>query len=224
MPDFVPNDWADGESFGSQHVDAIELELDEQEGMDLTQNLFLNMRPGGWTSGQYYFMNSANSVSTSAALGFASLRVAASYIPSSVAISRLAWDCSAAGDPAATFRPCVYADNGFGAPGALVVEGGDVTMAALGQFESTVSVTLPAGLYWCGGILRGTGTQPTLRTCNPGSLSGLLLPLGSTIPSTLTSGMFSYVKGSVAAGALPNPFGTATVSGTSAVRLALKVA
>lgn len=224
MGDFVPNDWASGEVFDAQHVDAIELELDEQEGVDTLQNTFINLRPGGWTSGQYYFMNSPQSVSTSNALGFGNLRVCPALIPQTVAINRLAWDVATVGDPAATFRPCIYGDDGTGKPGPLIVEGGDVVLGTAGQFESTVSVTLNPGLYWAGGVVRGTGTQPTMRTCNPGSVIAMFLPQGSSLSANLSAGIFSQVRGSIAAGALPNPFSINTPSGTSAVRLAFRVA
>jgi hypothetical protein len=60
------------------------------------------------------------------------------------------------------FRLGIYADDGGGHPGALVVDGGQLTTSgAAGDNAATISATLTGGqLYWLAGIAQTTfGTQ-----------------------------------------------------------------
>jgi hypothetical protein len=72
----------------------------------------------------------------------------------------------------------IYADDGSGYPGALILDGGSIstgtgnagtvaTGGTPGVYMNTgISATvLKPGLYWIGGVVQGvTTTQPTIRT------------------------------------------------------------
>ena len=66
----------------------------------------------------------------------------------------------------------MYADNGDGFPGALLLDAGTVDIsAATGEKDLAINLTLPAGLYWVGGGGQGSYTnasRPNVRCIGPG--------------------------------------------------------
>ena len=183
--------------------------------------------PGNYASGYYYLFNSAASSSTSNGLGNQNLRLSPAVITSTVAISRLWVEHTAAGEATAVFRIGIYADDGTGWPGNLIVDAGTVSMSgAAAVQEVTVDVTLTPGVYWIGGVLQGAATtQPTIRTINGGQMESHNIPCGTTLPTANTL-RCSVVKGSVSA-ALPTSFSslsTGVISGSYPARVGFKVA
>ncbi len=60
-------------------------------------------------------------------------------------------------------RLAIYADDGHGAPGTLVLDAGTVdTATSATSVEATISQQLNPGLYWLACVTQGGTTQPTL--------------------------------------------------------------
>jgi hypothetical protein len=179
-----------------------------------------------WTmlSGNYYFVNSQQAQSTSSTLSFGALRATPFVVPSTIATAKLFAECSVGGDAASVFRMGIYADNGSGAPGALLVEGSTQpsTASAVG-IETAASVLLSPGvLYWVAGVVQGSGTQPQLRTCSAGAMPDLVqIAQGASLPTAAQVSIGWSITGIT--GALPNPFGSGSPA-ASAPRIGIKVA
>lgn len=108
----------------------------------------------------------------------------------------------------------IYADNGSGFPGALVIDAGTIDGHSATVQEITISQALSAGTYWFGAVVQGvTTTQPTMRTGTPA-----FAPISSsTIPAT-NAIYFGYAAGGTVNNGLPNPFNSPSPSGTGGVR------
>lgn len=183
--------------------------------------------PSTYASGYYYLFNSLSSSSTTNNLGNNNLRLSPAVISSTVTISRLWVEHTAAGEASAVFRIGVYADNGNGWPGNLVVDAGTVSMAgAAAVQEVTVNVTLNPGVYWVGGVVQGAATtQPTVRVINGNNMEEHNIPFGTSLPSA-GAARVSVVRGGTS-GALPATFdalSTNTISGSFPARVGFKVA
>ena len=115
-------------------------------------------------TGRYYRLPNA-AVGTSNVLTNGALRVSPKFIPAATTLDRLGIGVQAAGDATSVFRIGVYADDGTGRPGALVLDAGTVGTDTVGEKVATVNLVLEAGWYFFGGAVQGvTTTQPTIRT------------------------------------------------------------
>jgi len=176
-------------------------------------------------NGNYYFVNSGQAASTSAALGYGTLRVTPFTVPGTTSVSKLFAEYSVAGDAASVIRMGIYADNGSGQPGALLVEG--ATQPSVGGtpavVETTASATLSPGIvYWIGAVNQGTGTQPTIRTVSAGAMPDIVqFAQGASLPAAAQVSI-GYSVGGVT-GSLPNPFGTPNAT-AAAPRVGIKTA
>jgi hypothetical protein len=178
-------------------------------------------------NGNYYFVNSQQAAATSAAHGYNSLRVTPFTVPGPTSVSKLFAEYTAAGDAASVIRLGIYADDGSGRPGALIVEGSTTpsTGGTPGPIETVASAALsPGTVYWIGGVIQGSGTQPTLRTVSAAAMPDIVqLAQGTALPSAgLTSVAFSC--NATVSGALPSTFGTPYSTTTVAVRVGIKTA
>lgn len=114
-----------------------------------------------WTAGLYY----APAVTNHSAFIHGADQANASplQVPRADTIDRLGAFVTTQGSANAVLRFCVYTDNGAGAPGTLIVDGGTV-VATTGAKEVTVSASLPAGQVWVMVAAQGGAvTPPTLR-------------------------------------------------------------
>lgn len=180
--------------------------------------------PLGWgelVTGNYYFTASPSAVSTSATLGNGSLRLAPWVVPNAVTVVRVGTDIATAGEAGSKFRIGIYADNGGGYPGALVVDAGQINGDSNTAQELTVSTALTAGLYWIGGAVQSAPTtQPAVRIASS-NVALIAVTTGTSMPAAAaaTSG---FLQTSVS-GALPDPF-TATPAAANLVpRIFVKV-
>ena len=179
-----------------------------------------------YASGYYYTFNFAASGSTTNNLGNNNLRLSSAVVTSTVSISRLWVEHTAAGEATAVLRIGIYADNGNGWPGSLVLDAGTVSMSGTAAVqEVTVSLTLTPGVYWVGGVVQGAATtQPTVRTINGITMENHNIPFGTTLPVAGTT-RTSVVQGGVT-GSLPSTFpvlSTSTISGSNPARIGFKV-
>lgn len=170
--------------------------------------------------GVYYFPASPSGMSTSNVLGNNALRVVPWVITKPWSLTRIGAEITAVGEAGSKYRLGIYADNGFGYPGALVVDAGLIAGDVVGAAEQTVSLTLQPGIYWIGGVVQlAPTTQPTLRVI-ASWVPPIPINLGSTAPFNVS--VMGYQLGNVS-GPLPSTMASAGISGFSA-RLFVKTA
>jgi hypothetical protein len=172
-------------------------------------------------AGQYYPVP-PGSPSTSNGLGNGTLRVAPYYIASRVQFVRLGAEITVVGDVGSVLRLGIYADDGNGYPGALVLDAGTIPADAVAVAEIVIALTLNPGLYWFGGAVQAAAvTQPTVRTVSAAAASPVVT-VGSAGPvaGLQTAG---YTMGGIA-GALPSPFANNGGASGSTPRVLYRVA
>lgn len=164
-------------------------------------------------TGGYYLTSSPSVAAAVNSLGNGTLRLAPWVLDWTTAIDRIGGEITVVGEAGSKLRLGIYADNGTGYPGALVVDAGQIAGDVVATAELTVALTLDPGLYWIGGAVQSVvTTQPTVRVSSNWT-PPILLRSGS-IPSggALLSG---YSQTGVT-GALPANF-TTTVSGAGSI-------
>lgn len=173
-------------------------------------------------SGSYF---QGQSSVTTATLSNTLLRLNAFPVAQQITIAQIGAELFTAGDAPSLIRLGIYADDGTGFPGALVLDAGSIscgtgnagtvpTGGVPGVYMITPgsTPTLPPGLYWTGGVVQGvTTTQPVMRTANFGNQ---FVGGGLTLPA---AGAFSggYSQSSVS-GALPSNFNVMASAGVVA--------
>lgn len=178
----------------------------------------------GYVSGQYYLCNSPAAVGTASnVLVNNTVRVTRWIVTETVVLSKLWFGFTIVGESGSTFRPGIWADDGHGKPGSLIVDAGAVsTTGTVGAIEATVSVTLTPGVYWVGGAVQGAATtQPTLQVVNSVSVQFAPMQLGTSLPAS-SSSYIGWSQASVT-GAF-STFTTSPVLSTLAARIGYKVA
>ena len=169
----------------------------------------------------YYYWSGDSAISTNAALGFGTLRVRRLVLPHQVTLDRIGGECSSAGSAGTLLLPAIYSDVD-GQPSALLLAPGSLDGTLTTMQELPASLTLPAGPSWWGGVVQGTGTQPTVRCIGAPDQSDLFPASISGAPATNTSPQSCYQMTGVT-GALPSTF-TINAIGGSTPRLHWRVA
>lgn len=172
---------------------------------------------------------------TTATLSNTLLRLCVFPVTQPITIAQMGIEFTAAGDAGSFYHPAIYADDGSGFPGALVLDaptistgtgnaGTVATNGVPGVYLGTPGSppTLQPGLYWVGGALQSAPvTQPTFRTAAFASQ----FPGGNNaLPGTgAFSGGFSQASVS---GAMPANFNLFSVAGVVATfaRIIFKLA
>lgn len=167
------------------------------------------LQSGSW----YRFPAVATLTAVAQAAG--SLRVAPKYIPNAVTLDRLGAEVSVTGDAGSLVRLGIYADDGTGKPGALMLDAGTILGDSATVQSITISKALTAGWYWFGAVTQNiTVTPPTVR-----SATALIEPVVvaySAAPAANTPAVGYSTSG--VTGALPATFGTpATTTAVPAV-------
>lgn len=165
-------------------------------------------------AGQYANLGNAAITGTSNTTGAGYLRLYPVPVFDTWTIDRLGAEITSAGTAGSLLRLGIYADNGSGLPGALVLDAGTILGDSATVQALTVSKVLLPGLYWFGGALQGTLTsQPTIRTVTPPmEMPGFSL-YGTSIP-TANSVIAGYLDTGPHSGALPaNYTATPTLGG-----------
>ena len=179
----------------------------------------------GLMPGWYYQTMPTSGLSTLNTLGNGNLRVTPFAVPRKVRLSRIGAEVTAEGDVGSEIRLGIYADNGFGYPGALVVDAGVLAGDVAGVSELMISTVLKPGLYWVGGAVQGvTSTQPTVRTPLTTGSSYIALSNGSMPAPGYPSAMVIGYNAFGVTGALPTQFQAAPYPTGAAVRVFVKVA
>lgn len=178
-------------------------------------------RATGRLKSSYYYFSGDSALSTNGGLGFGTLRLRRLVLPHPVTIDRLGGECSVAGSAGTLLLPAIFSDVD-GQPSSLLLAPGNLDGTLTTAQELTVSLTLPAGPTWWGGVLQGTGTQPTVRTIGAPDQSDLFPASISGAPAAGTSPQSCYTMTGVTA-AIPSTF-TINGIGGSAPRLFFRVA
>ncbi|HEY7117525.1 MAG TPA: hypothetical protein VH475_13135 [Tepidisphaeraceae bacterium] len=157
-----------------------------------------------WVTGRYYDFGSSLPVSLSTGTYATGTLIAAPiYVPNTNTVDRIAIGVSATS--ATTARLGIYATGSDGNPGALVLDAGAVSLTSgTATVETTISQSLTGGAwYWLASTFSGT-TGVLFRLVPAGG------PIGySGLAATTNEG--GAVDRSFTYGALPDPFGTASL-------------
>lgn len=136
-----------------------------------------------WVAGRYYFCPNTNSLSTSGSLGNNVLRAVPFYVPNSVTLTKIGTEVTTIGEAGSKVRLGIYADDGTGRPGALVVDGGQINGDSATVQEVTLGtpVAVGPGWYWAAAAIQSApATPPTLRV--PSAMTAMT-DVGTSIPS-----------------------------------------
>lgn len=100
----------------------------------------------------------------------------------------------------AVYRLGIYASDGHGKPGNLIVDAGTVDCSTVGAKTININQTLNPGMYWLAGCMQVAAGVAELRAY----AAGWTMYIGLDDPSRNTAGT-GYAAAGVA-GALPSPF------------------
>jgi len=139
------------------------------------------------------------------------------HIPIACTIDRIACEVTGVGSVNSVVRLGIYADNGFGYPGALVLDAGTVSGTTTGIKEVTISKALAAGRYWLVGCNQGAPTTGATVRVN----AGLVAPVLAASSAILASNATVYAMASTT-GALPSTWTATLQSATSGHRVAVR--
>ncbi len=157
-------------------------------------------------SGTYFNFADYNIAPTTQAQSLNNLKAVPGYIRKAVTISKVLQEVTTAGS-GANIRLGIYADNGAGYPGDLIVNSdvGDISSATIGVKTNsfTFNITLQPGLYWL--AFNAGGAASTLRAIPP---AGLVNILGAN-PAGGTNSQYTNYTISQTFGAMPPTFPTA---------------
>lgn len=156
----------------------------------------------GLTAGQWY---GPYCTGTSAAIpGEANAYAVPLYVPKTTTFDRIGAVVTIGGGTGAVIRFGIYADNGRGQPGALVLDAGTVAATGTGTpLTITISQVLAPGLYWLVSCVQGVATpRPTMK------ITGTLVPYLPLAAGVATAESAWYMTGIT--GAFPAAF---TVAG-----------
>lgn len=171
-----------------------------------------------WQSGRYYFCPNTTSTTTSA-LANTSLRAVPFFVPSPVLLSKIGAEVTSAGEAGSKYRLGIYADDGTGRPGSLVVDAGQIAGDSATVQELDISVRVGPGWYWAAGAAQSAPTTPpTMRVTNNASF-GVLIASSILFTANQTITGMSMT----ASGALPAAFTTFSLAST-VPRIFVKVA
>lgn len=166
---------------------------------------------------------SPNAASTAAPVN-GQLTACPIYLPRSGSITDLAVEVvTTPGGAGALVRIGVYADDGTGYPGTLLVDAGTVDCTTTGVKTITLgaALSLPAGRFWLAAAVQGNPTpSPTMRIDQNTRSTGGILAATSTV--ALQSANTSYLQSAVT-GALPATFTATPASTTYAIRTTAKL-
>lgn len=185
-------------------------------------NTLLSDPSGTLAPGRYYAMpNTGNGVGTSALLGNGSFRCTMVYLRNQITITRMEAGITVVGDANSKLHLGVYADDGTGRPGALVLDPGTINGDSATDQEITgLSTIVGPGNYCFGAAVQGvTVTQPTVRTITNAGIAPINTELGTTMPASSATA-WSFIMNGVTS-TLPGSFTLSSV-GTSAPRIIIK--
>jgi hypothetical protein len=176
---------------------------------------------GYLATGNYYYATGSFNVTTSATHGVGTLRLQPWFVPNACTLAKIGAEVTSAGDSGSLVRLGIYADDGTGFPGQLVLDAGTIAGDSATVQEISISLSIRPGMYWIGGAVQSVSvTQPTLRVTN-GPTALLNAWAGTSTPSS--GGSIGGVSKTSVTGALPSVYTSPSVAG-SVVRTFVKIA
>jgi hypothetical protein len=179
--------------------------------------------PSGYlrTGGGYYYWCNSPSSQTASAPSNNTMRVSAWIVPNPVRITSIGVSVSIVGEAGSKVRLGIYADDGTGYPGALVLDAGQIAGDSATVQEIAINQQLVSGLYWVGAAVQSaTTTQPTIN-CVAASPIVVSMISGTSAP-TATQTLLGFSQG---ASSTLVPVWSSSVSTTGIVpRIFVKVA
>lgn len=124
------------------------------------------------------------------------------WVSNTTSFDRIGAQVTVAGAAATVVRLGIYADDGSGMPGSLILDAGTIAGDAVASAEVTISTTLSPGLYWLAAVPQG-GT-PTMVCASGTNIQGGA-GVSTLAVATGTNPRFGYLQASVS-GALPATF------------------
>lgn len=173
-------------------------------------------------AGQYLYTSSQGAVGTSATLGNNTLRLTPWVVEATLKIDRIGAEITVVGDAGSKLRLGIHVDTGACAPGAVLLDAGQIAGDSATVQEITLGSTLviAPGLYWIGGAVQAAATtQPTVRV-NSGYHPPVPIPAGSSLPTA--GGTLTAVSMGSVSGALPSFVGSGVAA--SAPRVFVRTA
>lgn len=143
----------------------------------------LHRHLGGITprSGMYYLTTPHPSTGTSNTLGNGTGRFSPWVVRRAMRFTRIGAEVTAPGEAGSVVRLGIYADDGTGYPGTLVLDAGTIAGDSATVQEITIAQVLNPGLYWVGGVVQNAPTtQPTVRTLAADGTGLMPLTAGAT--------------------------------------------
>lgn len=172
-------------------------------------------------SGVYFFPISGHSQATATPVT-GQLNVAPWALPVAASLTRIGGAVTTIGDVGSKVRLGIYGDDGNGRPAALLLDAGTINGDSATVQELTISLTLPPGVYWLGGVNQVvTTTAPTLRTVNNTSTPTPVPIMSTTIPTSALAAP-GYTASGIT-GALPSTT-TWSLATVAPMRLFVKTA
>jgi hypothetical protein len=161
---------------------------------------------GGYISGKYYSVP-CNASSTRSDFGAAGKMQSMAFM----CVARNTFDriavCVTVG-AASTWRLGIYADNGHGYPGALVLDAGTLSTNTTSEINITISQALAPGLYHLAVLCDSFTAAPTYRALrdNDSHISLWGMPVMGAYTTNGVWGGGGWDVSGVTTGAMPNPF------------------
>jgi hypothetical protein len=167
-------------------------------------------------SGQYMLPIAPSSTNSSPSLGNGTVRAMPWMLQRPLSINRIGAEIVTAGQAGSLLRLGIYADDGTGRPGPLMIDAGTVPGDAIAAaVEVPCVVTLPVGIVWLAAVVQNApATQPSVRTA-VNVTAPFLLPLGTLLPTASATAVGAAHNGAVQ-GALPAQFVWSFASGAAA--------
>ncbi|OZE77241.1 hypothetical protein CH305_18570 [Rhodococcus sp. 15-649-2-2] len=174
-------------------------------------------------AGSYAF-TAVSGTSTSSASPNQQVRAQPWLLDRSVTIDRIGVEVTVAGGAGTKWRLGIYADNGNGYPGALVLDADAVAGDVVGMIEKTITaLRLPAGLWWVAAVMQDAATTPpTVRVLNAWS-PPVMMTLGTALPANGSVGAAGFTQSNVSA-ALPDTFSTSVFTTSLVPRVFVRTA
>lgn len=172
-----------------------------------------------WAASRYYFCPN-NTPTTSTALTNTQMRASPFYVPNTVTVTRVGAEVTTVGEAGSKVRLGIYADDGTGRPGALVLDAGQIAGDSATVQEITgLSATIGPGWYWSAWAVQSAPTTvPTLRAGQQSQSFAACDVNG--IPNANQS--VTGFQQSGVSGALPNPFGVPSGGSGIGTRIFIK--
>lgn len=173
-------------------------------------------------AGQYIYTTSPQAAGAVNTLGNSTLRVVPWIVERTISIDRLVGDISAVGEAGSLLRMGIYADDGGGYPGSLIVDGGTIAGDSATVQQVTISTTLTPGVWWIGAAVQAAATtQPTVRIVS-GWHPTVPLRAGSALPGAASTQTGYSMTGVTAA--LPASFSATPSAAGQVPRLLVRAA